>query len=324
MQTPFADDLSSRNAALLNQVRDTILLPLSDAFAATLDGVGPALFRMADTAPPAAQKDFLDAIQELRRERESVIARFRAHLARAWQGMEGGRPLSVERTLARGHDLTLVAEAELEVRLAVRNLAGAVQQQWRPELMRLDRYLGWIAGGLRLDGDSNPVGPEHLGAAVYAAFAGTRMPARAQVAAVRLCEPALVERVGALYEALEGRLVALARSADVPQPRARRRGIPRPGQPAATDAPDWIARFFSGWEGAAGAPAPAPLDAHARGDRETLPPALRRLLQAARDGAAAPAARRALSPRELLSALSLLQTAPHAGFDEIDAAPTLA
>ena len=168
MQTPpFADELPSRNPDLLDKVREAILLPLSDAFAAELPGVGAGLFELADKAPPAAQKDYLDAVQELKRERESLVAAFRAHLAKAWQSLEAGRPISVERTLARGNDLALVGDSELEVRLAVRNLAGAIQQQWRPELMRLDRYLGWIAGGLRLDGDSNPVGPEHLGTAVY-------------------------------------------------------------------------------------------------------------------------------------------------------------
>ena len=329
---PFADDLASRNTDLLNQVRDAILLPLADDFAGAVDGLGPQLFALADGAPAALQKDYLDAIQELRREREPLIARFRAHLAKAWQALETGRPLSVERTLARGNDLTLVAESELEVRLAVRNLAGAIQQQWRPELMRLDRYLGWIAGGLRLDGDSNPVGPEHLGTAVYAAFSGMRLAVRAQLAAVRLCEPVLVEKVGARYEALEQRLAALTRDIALPEPRARRRGIPQAGQTPAAESPDWIGRFFSQWQGGNGGPAAAanPLDVHAREERELLPPELRRLLQASRRGRGgwrpleAAGARRCLSPRELRSALSLLQTTAHAGFDDIDATGSLA
>jgi hypothetical protein len=332
MQTPpFADDLSSRNLDLLNQVRDSVLLPLADDFAAAVDGLGKSLFNLADGAPPAHQKDYLDAIQELRRERESVIARFRAHLAKAWQGLESGRPLSVERTLARGNDLILVGEAELEVRLAARNLAGAIQQQWRAELMRLDRFLGWIAGGLRLDGDTNPVGPEHLGAAVHAAFSSMRLAPRAQVAAVQLCEPVLLAQAGGRYTALEQQLNTLARGLDLPRPRARRRPIPRPGAVDNSDSPDWVSRFFSQWEGAQAEPA-APradgLDVHAREDRERLPPGLRELLQRARrlrpQRAAAAGLRRPLSPRELMSALSLLQTEPHAGFHEIDQASSLA
>lgn len=324
--TPFADDLPSRNLDLLNQVREGILLPLADAFAAELDGLGAGLFQLADTAPSALQKDYLDAVQELRRERESLIARFRMHLAKAWQALEAGRPLSVERTLARGNDLTLVADSELEVRLAVRNLAGAIQQQWRPELMRLDRYLGFIAGGLRLDGDSNPVGPEHLGVAVYSAFSGSHLAVRAQLAAVGLCEPGMVARVGALYETLERQLVAFARDMQMPEGRARRRAIP--GQAVRDEgAPDWISRFFSRWQGGHRATASVnAIDVHTRGDHELLPPELHRLLQGARAGVAdgsAGAGGRTLSPRELVSALSLLQTEAHGGFDGVEAAGDL-
>ena len=94
MQTPpFVDELPSRNPDLLNQVREGMLLPLSDAFAAELDAAGAGLFQLADTAAPALQKEYLDAVQELKRDRESLVARFRAHLARAWQALEAGRPL---------------------------------------------------------------------------------------------------------------------------------------------------------------------------------------------------------------------------------------
>ncbi|UWX03747.1 DUF1631 family protein [Pseudoxanthomonas sp. NC8] len=108
MQTPpYADDLPSRNLDLLNQVRESILLPLSDAFAAELDALGGGLFQLADKASPALQKDYLEAVPELRRERESLVARFRMQLVKApRQALEAGRPLSVERTLARGNDLT--------------------------------------------------------------------------------------------------------------------------------------------------------------------------------------------------------------------------
>jgi len=322
MQTPpFADELPSRNPHLLDQVRETILLPLSDAFAAELDGLGAGLFQLADKSSPALQKDYFQAIETLKRERESLIASFRGHLAKAWQALEAARPLSVERTLARGNDLSLVADAELEVRLAVRNLAGAIQQQHRAELMQLDRFLGFIAGGLRVDTDNNPIGPEHLGVAVYMALSGTPLPPTAQLACVRLCEPGLVQRVGLLYQALESRLLAVAETAALPRGRHRRRGIP--GVPGTyREAPDWISRFFSEWKGGArAAPNPAAIDVHARAGHELLPAELHKLLQESRtDGDAGKPVigRRSLSPRELVSALSLLQTAPYAGFAAID------
>ncbi|UYB51515.1 DUF1631 domain-containing protein [Xanthomonas sp. AM6] len=322
----YAEELlPSRNSDLLDQVRDVVSVPLAGAFGEVLDVLADALFRMAERAGPT-QNDYFEAIQLLRQQREPIAARFRGHLAQAWQALEAGRPLSVERSLARERgDLSLVSEQELDVRLAVRNLAGAIQHRWRPELMRLNRFLGFIAGGQRIDADNNPFGPEHVGAAVYAALHGLVLAPQVQLAIVKICEQELQERVGELYARLEQRLDQVARARSLPTGRARRRAIPRNGAGGDDAAPDWISRFFETWNAAAPLSAAQrraarALDAHARDDHEVLPPALRSLLheaQPAAVGSSADDARRSLSPRELLSILSLLQTTPLAGFAAI-------
>lgn len=315
----YAEELlPSRNSDLLEQVRDVVLVPLADAFGDVLDVLADALFRMAERAGPA-QNDYFEAIHLLRQQREPVAARFRAHLAQAWQALEAGKPLSVERALVRERgNLSLVSEQELDVRLAVRNLAGAIQHRWRPELMRLNRFLGFIAGGQRVDGDNNPFGPEHVGAAVYAALNGLVLAPQVQLAIVKICEQELQERVGELYARLEQRLDEVARARELPLGRARRRRIPRDAaaDDGADAAPDWISRFFASWTAAPPSPAQrrVALDAHARDEREVLPPALRELLHEARPPLDADDRRRRLSPRELLSVLSLLQTGPLAGY----------
>ncbi|KTF32479.1 DUF1631 domain-containing protein [Xanthomonas vesicatoria] len=327
-QFVFTDPLPSRNPQLLDQVRDIVLVPLADAFIDVQDALAEALFRLAADAG-AAQNDFMEAIQALRQQREPITARFRGHLAKAWQGLESARPLSAERTLARGAaGLTLLPEQDLEVRLAVRNLAGALQHQWRPELMRLDRYLGFIAGGLRIDGDSNPFGPEHLGVALYEAFQGVTLAAKVHLAVIKVCEHQLMPRVGQRYAELEQALAQVARLRELPQARLRRGGIPRQGQAGgqdSADTPDWIARFFADWSGGQGALVGVEvIDVHLRSGREVLPAALHQRLQQARHlretevGLQESAAQRRLSPREVVSALSLLQTMPGAGFDSID------
>ncbi|NIK31983.1 hypothetical protein FHY15_001079 [Xanthomonas arboricola] len=320
--------LPSRNPQLLDQVREIVLVPLADAFVQFQDTLAEALFRLAADAGPA-QNDFLEAIQAVRQQREPITARFRGHLAKAWQGLESGRPLSADRSLGRGAaGLTLLPEQDLEVRLAVRNLAGALQHQWRTELMRLNRYLGFIAGGLRIDGDSNPFGPEHLGVALYEAFQGVTLAPKAHLAVIKVCEQHLMERVGQRYGALEQALAQVARLRELPQPRSRRRGIPRQDEGAgehAAETLDWIARFFADWSGGQGALAGVEvIDVHMRSGRELLPASLRHLLQHARrqrepdTDTHASAGQRLLSPREVVSALSLLQTMPAAGFDAID------
>lgn len=313
------DELPTRNPQLLDRVREAVLVPLATAFTEVQGVLAEALFRQAERST-AGQGDCFEAIELLRRHRDPITAAFRGHLAKAWQALESGRPMSVERTLAKAsQDLSLLAEHELDVRLAVRNLAGSLQHRWRPELMRLNRYLGFIAGGLRIEADNNPFGPEHLGAAVHAAFQGLPLPPRAHLAIIKVCEQQLGDRVGGLYADLERSLAEVTRLRQLPAARARRQGIPREGDGDGEAVPDWITRFFADWSGARSPLAAAvAIDVHAREERDVLPPGLRRLLQQARDeqGAALP---RQLSPRELLSVLSLLQTTPGAGFEAIDA-----
>ena len=164
-------DRPGRDTRLLDQARDAAIPPLVDAFAMALGRFDDALFDRAERAGPS-QMAFLDAMRELRRRREDIIVRFRAHLQRAWKSLQEGQPLSMETAFAQGADdtLTLVTDQELESRLAVRNLASVIQRDCKPVLLRLDRRLGWIAGDVALDSDLNPIGPEHIGVAVHQAF----------------------------------------------------------------------------------------------------------------------------------------------------------
>ena len=126
-----------RDARLLEQARDAAIPPLVDGFAVALGRFDDALFDRAERAGPS-QMAFLDAMRELRRRREEIITRFRAQLLRAWQSLEEGEPLSMEKALTYSIDetLTLVSEQELESRLAARNLATGEEVAWHAERLK--------------------------------------------------------------------------------------------------------------------------------------------------------------------------------------------
>ena len=197
---------SARDGHLLALARATVLPPLGDAFAAAVARYDDALFDRAERAG-ASQLPFLDGMRELRRRREEVAARFRAQLDLAWRSLEAGTPISAEAALASQSDgLSLVGEHELESRLAARNLAAVLLRDCKPVLLRLDRRLGWIAGGLELDADSNPVGPEHIGVAVHEAFATCDLGSEVRLVLIKLCERDLGAVVAKLYEGLDQQL----------------------------------------------------------------------------------------------------------------------
>lgn len=331
MANPYIPEAERvKNAELLDQVRQLSLVPLAEIFSDILDALVPSMLELAGQSGPS-QIDYIDASHEVRRKREQIMARFRAHLANAWQALESGRPLSVEYKLAQGASAySLVSHQELEVRLAVRRLADTVTYEWRPELMRLNTYMGLIAGGVKLNADTLPFGPHHIGAAIYEAFSPCTLTHNARVAIVEACEAQWLSRVGVLYATLEQGLVRVVKSSQVAdlQPRKRSR-IPTartrlvPGQPDLADAPDWIAKFFSRWDDSATDSVPAAVNQHARFNEDVLPKSLHDLLQNARQKAGfggaqsgAPLARRALSQRELLSVLSLMQSMPGESMSE--------
>lgn len=331
-----------RDARLLEQARDAAIPPLVDGFAVALGRFDDALFDRAERAGPS-QMAFLDAMRELRRRREEIITRFRAQLLRAWQSLEEGEPLSMEKALTYSIDetLTLVSEQELESRLAARNLASVILRECKSVLLRLDRRLGWIAGNLVLDAEHNPIGPEHIGVAVQHAFATCDLTTEVRLVVIKLCERDLVPGIARVYEALDQRLAQVGVMPEMPARRAQRQA-PEPSAEEAeeldrtdeTGAPAWAARFVNRMAGVsrglqatsspsqmAGFGDVPPGYSPTPGAQGVLLEALHHLLQESRRGRepAAEAAPRSaaqsqrdLSQREMLSVLSLLQASPSA------------
>lgn len=311
-----------RNAALLEHVRLLALLPVGEIFQAVVDVLPARLDEQAGRAGQG-QIDLIEAKHQVRRHRERSLSRFRSHLVNAWQLLELGRPLSVEYKLAEtgldqdgGTKLSLLSHQEMEVRLAIRRMADAIAHRWRPELMRVNRDVGLLAGGLKLGDDTLPFGPHHIGAGVFDAFQEMTLAPAARVAIIQICEQELQERLGALYCGLERRLVEVVRSSETAllQPRSRQRipssGHLQQGDAAPEQAPDWIARFFAQWQPpSANGPVAAGAE-HVRVAEQILPAELHALLRRSRDDLGELDRRRRLSQRELLSVLSLMQSMP--------------
>ncbi|WDS35876.1 DUF1631 family protein [Pseudoxanthomonas sp.] len=309
-----------RNAALLEHLRLLALVPVGEIFQAVVDLLPARLGEQAGRASDA-QIELIEARHEVRRRREYSLSRFRAHLVNAWQLLELGRPLSVEYKLAEtgldqegGKKLSLLSHQDMEVRLAIRRMADAIAYRWRPELMRINRDVGLLAGGLKLGDDTLPFGPHHIGAGVFDAFEDMALAPAARLAIIRICEDELQERLGSLYAGLERRLVQAVRNSEsaLLKPRSRLRiptASPQAGDAQGEEAPDWIARFFAEWQPpSTEAPVVAGAD-HARTAAEILPGELHALLQQAREADVASLDRRRhLSQRELLSVLSLMQS----------------
>ncbi|HYG07336.1 MAG TPA: DUF1631 domain-containing protein, partial [Stenotrophomonas sp.] len=347
MSNPSPLGHPGRDPRLLAQARDAFLPALSQAFTAAVTRFDDVLFDRAENAG-ASQLLFLDGMRELRRRREEIVSRFRSQMEISWQSLEQGMPLSAEAALSGqpsgGAGLSLVPEHELESRLAVRNLASVLLRECKPVLVHLDRRLGWIAGGMELGADTNPIAPEHIGVAIHEAFATSDLAPEVRLVLIKLCERDLSEPICRLYTQLDE---VLAKAGVMPEISQPRRPPPRPPQreEAGADpfqagnedeldeqfAPAWANRFVNRWaqsrgrlqaahrgrEDGGGEAGP---EGHPAGNQGMLLEALHELLQQTRNvrdsatsaASAAVGQQRPLSQREMMSVLSLLQATPSA------------
>ncbi|MEB1551102.1 DUF1631 domain-containing protein [Xanthomonas campestris pv. campestris] len=282
-----------RDQRLLDQAHAVFVPPIAQVFAAAVAHFDDVLFDRAESAG-ASQLLFLDGMRELRRKRDEVCAQFRQQLEGGWQALLQGTPLSAEVVLAGDMGtgpLSLVPEHVLESRLAVRNLATVLLRDFKQVLARIDRRLGWIAGGLELVADTNPVGPEHLGVAIHEAFATCDLAPEVRLVLIKLCERDLAEPIGKLYARLDETLAKAGVMPEISQPkRAPPRMQPRDqvqGERSAADgqgfdgeaagedpneqyAPAWANRFLDRWAHSRGrmqaAAQRGSADGHAGGD----------------------------------------------------------
>ncbi|MEA9735926.1 DUF1631 domain-containing protein [Xanthomonas campestris] len=282
-----------RDQRLLDQAHAVFVPPIAQVFAAAVAHFDDVLFDRAESAG-ASQLLFLDGMRELRRKRDEVSSQFRQQLEAGWQALLQGTPLSAEVVLAGDMGtgpLSLVPEHVLESRLAVRNLATVLLRDFKQVLARIDRRLGWIAGGLELVADTNPVGPEHLGVAIHEAFATCDLAPEVRLVLIKLCERDLAEPIGKLYARLDETLAKAGVMPEISQPkRAPPRMQPRndaQGERSAADgqgfdgeaagedpneqyAPAWANRFLDRWAHSRGrmqaAAQRGSADGHAGGD----------------------------------------------------------
>ena len=331
MSNPGISGYPVRDPRLLEQARALFLPAFSRVFAAALSRLDERLFDLIEVAG-SAQTPYWDGISELRQNRAEIVTRLQARLDVVWRALIEGRPLSAEGPLVGqegGGAQSPPSEHALEVQRAVANSARVLRRDCEAVLGRLDRRLAWIAGGLVLGPDTNPVGPQHLIVALLEALPIRECVPEIRRALVKLCELDLAEPLARLYADLDDMLARAGVNPDMSRPsQIVRDDLPTAEAAARADsesiAPVRAERFVSRRRRGCGGVS-LDLDAvYADVDAQSaLLDTMHELLQRRRGlrdnanltnvvGAVTAAQQRPLSQREMLSVLSLLQATPSA------------
>jgi serine/threonine protein phosphatase PrpC len=214
--------VARRAQTLVGDCREMLVEALSEAFPNVMDQIDDALFGLADRGQGSeAHRVYFGLMRQLRVERDGVAARFVDEL-RATVGDGQQRAGAAETGQAQGSfgaGLSLVENDDLEVSLAIGNMARKVRSVCREDLFGLDRRLALLLGDPNIEDESNPLGPEVVCGAVGVACRIDDASTDVRLLLMKLFEKPLVRELEVVYAQINAHLVRHgvlpdARSAD--------------------------------------------------------------------------------------------------------------
>ncbi|TXK65126.1 DUF1631 domain-containing protein [Alkalisalibacterium limincola] len=199
---PRTSDTSLEYPALLLRLQAQALSRIAKGFSGVLDKVDDVLFDFLQKSMGSEQQHYADAMRDVRRSRSRIEGDLVSHLEAAFNALHQGDPLDAESSLvdeAPG-TLTLVSEDALEGQIAARMLAASIHRDHSALLTALDKRLGWVAGRIELNEQTNPIGPGHVAVGVHAAFRAIDIEPAVRLILFKLVERELAGTLGACYE----------------------------------------------------------------------------------------------------------------------------
>ena len=177
-----------------------------------LDEFEKELFEHASKAHTNEQCNrFFDSLREVKRVRADAAPRFLLAIEDGLARFDERRRLDhTEPSRAATHahaELSLVETTELEDSLALQEVATKCEVRQALMLHELGHRFGVLAGQRAFEGDSVPLGPAQLMAAVRHATTGMDIPIEHRVLLYHTYERAVVNQIGTFYAALNAFLV---------------------------------------------------------------------------------------------------------------------
>jgi hypothetical protein len=314
---------------LLKLVRGISQKRINGLVSTLFENVDDALFDLAERAGSnAIQTEYFDGMREVRKKRQRVERVFQEQAAKNFNDFAEGKlkVAKAEPAPAAPSGLSLVDDQELEESLAVSSMVAKAENRLQRSLYQIDQRLGVIIGGGKVDEVNNPIGPALLGQAFRTAVRELQVNVQVKLIVYKLFDRYVMAGLDPLYEEVN---VELIRAGVLPQirhtvahsgrpmPQATAGGAPGMPMPAGAGAMPPGAMAPSGYYDGGAAEFQAELYNTLRSLLASRHPA------GAHGGAGeyigAPTGATGLSPSELLSALTILQSQPaaHARGDSI-------
>lgn len=211
-----AQGVSDRAVEILRDCRGLAQKQLGAFVGQLFDNVDDALFELAErSAGLGSQQMYFDGMREVRKKRHWSEQFFQDTLRDSFAALSEGRlPKAVGKNPSSGAEspegdlkLALVDNEELEQSLARSSMVSKAQNRLARALFALNQRLSVLAGGLKIDDDTNPVGPAQLADGFGEAVAGMDTSLEVRLIVLKLFERYVLNRLDAVYEELNQLLV---------------------------------------------------------------------------------------------------------------------
>jgi hypothetical protein len=302
---------NDRLGDILKLVRGISQKRINGLVSTLFENVDDALFDLAERAGSnALQTEFFDGMREVRKKRQLVERLFQEQAAKNFTEFAEGKLKAVKPEAApqASGGLSLVDDQELEESLAVSSMVAKAENRLQRSLYQINQRLGVVIGGGKVEDANNPIGPAVLGQAFRTAVKEFQVNVQVKLIIYKLFDRYVMAGLEPLYEEVNVELIRAGvlpqirhvlpqGSRPIPPPAGSGAGphAPQPGIPLAGSA--GTQQYYD--------PAAAELQAE-------LYNTLRNLLASRHQGRVSSGdyaqGTPGLTPTELLSALTILQT----------------
>lgn len=193
-----------RYGTLVEQCRAKMLTYCDARLAELFQNAGTALLEFAERAESnAMQSRFFEAMGQINRRRGDIEQIFRQEMNQGFEGLtDGGRGVldPSEEVGPQGMELALVEPDEMEESVAAENLILRANADCFPQLYALSLRLGAITGGQKLKDAAIPGGPSHLVRSYRRSLEGLDVEVRVKVILYALFDKFVLKPVKGTYD----------------------------------------------------------------------------------------------------------------------------
>jgi hypothetical protein len=232
VKTVRPDKPAIRVPPIVHTVRQHAKRQLGEWLQTLFDNTDDALFELADRSVSNSEQTlFFESMRQIRLRRKEVCDRFVRALNRGFDELfDGISEPAVSSLDAAGDELSLLANDDLEITVAIAGIVSKVSSSHSLQLLQLTKRVDHVCRAQTVTERSNPLGPHKLSSAFVEAADCLDLEIKVRIILLKLFERRVMGEVGTLYQ-LANQLMIEA--GILPELRAMQRASRRPGNPAA-------------------------------------------------------------------------------------------